>query len=296
MKSNFIKHLNKKVLTALGIFIGILILTQSVRAQELKNSLLWKIEGNGIETSYLFGTFHLLPKADFELKEKVVKAFDKSEQVVMELDMDNPNLQTEMFQNINMSNGQTIESFLSADDFKRLNEYVTANVGFGLDKMNSFKPFFIAAMMMPKMIDGSTASYELAFVQKAKSQEKEIFGLETTAEQAAVFDSISYESQVAELMKMMDEGDEMKSLFNEMISSYKEEDLNSIKQLMRENMSDDNQEKFLLTERNKNWIPRIGEMAKEKSTFFAVGAGHLAGEKGVINLLKTAGYKVKPVM
>ena len=51
----------------------------------------------------------------------------------------------------------------------------------------------------------------------------------------------------------------------------------------------------LLINRNKNWIPEISKYAKEKPTFFGVGAGHLPGENGVINLLRKAGYTVKAV-
>lgn len=63
-----------------------------------ENSLLWKISGNGITTSYLMGTFHMMPNKDFEVKEKVKKAFEASEQIVLELDMDDPSMMTQMQQ------------------------------------------------------------------------------------------------------------------------------------------------------------------------------------------------------
>jgi len=62
------------------------------------NSLLWKIEGKGIKTSYLMGTFHMLPQKDFLLKDKVKNAFKASDQIVLELDMDDPTMQSKMMQ------------------------------------------------------------------------------------------------------------------------------------------------------------------------------------------------------
>ncbi|MEM6724077.1 MAG: TraB/GumN family protein [Bacteroidota bacterium] len=76
--------------------------------QKTPNSLLWKIEGKNIHASYLYGTFHILPEEDFLLKEKVKTAFGASEQLALELDMDNPQLQAELFQHIAMTTDQTL--------------------------------------------------------------------------------------------------------------------------------------------------------------------------------------------
>lgn len=285
----------RKIILAIGVLVGTLILN-NVQAQELENSLLWEISGNGIKTSYVYGTFHLLPQSDFELKGKVTDAFDKSELIVMEMDMDNPNMQLELMQNIAMKDGKTIDQYLSDDDYKKMNEYLKGKVGMGLDQMKQFKPFFIASMLIPSMIEGTPASYEMAFVQRALNQEKEILGLETPKEQTEIFDNIPYEVQAEELMRVLNEEDEMADLFGQMISNYKEENINRMYDLMLENMSDDTQEEFLLVNRNKKWIPKMTVFSKDKSTFFAVGAGHLGGENGVIQLLNEAGYTVRPVM
>ena len=80
----------KKLVLAI---IATLFIAPSLIAQ---NSLLYKVEGDNIKTSYVFGTMHMMPKKDFLLEEKVKNAFTTSDLVVMELDMDDPGMQTEM--------------------------------------------------------------------------------------------------------------------------------------------------------------------------------------------------------
>jgi uncharacterized protein YbaP (TraB family) len=114
-----------------------------------------------------------------------------------------------------------------------------------------------------------------------------------------VFDDIPYEVQVKDLVRSAKDNLAYdKAMFAKMLKVYKEENITAMIEMMNdENYSAvaDYQDK-LLDNRNENWIPKIGEFAKDQPTFFGVGAGHLAGDKGVINLLREAGYKVIPVM
>ena len=113
-----------------------------------------------------------------------------------------------------------------------------------------------------------------------------------------IFDDIPYEDQIEDLIRMAKDNLAYdKATFAKMLKIYKDEDITSLYSMMEdENYSSiaEHQEKFL-DNRNKNWIPKIGEYAKEQPTFFGVGAGHLAGDNGVINLLRKAGYSVTAV-
>ena len=280
----------------LQIILALLLLNPVFsQSEKLENTLLWEVKGDDIKDSYLYGTFHLLPQKDFELKEKVSKAFDASEQVVMELDMDDPNMQTELMQNILMKDGSSLDVILGDEKYQLLSQFMMDRLNMSLDQFKTVKPFFIASLLLPTFIEGTPASYELVFVQRAKSQEKEILGFETPTYQAQVFDNIPYEDQAEDLLEIVYKTEEMKALFNEMISFYKNEQVNELYSKLIEYMNGEDEEKYLLSERNKNWIPKIGEYAKNTSTFFAVGAGHLSGDNGVISLLMKAGYEVKPV-
>ena len=264
-------------------------------SQKLENSLLWEVKGEDIKTSYVYGTFHLLPQKDFVLKGKVSKAFDDSDQIVMEMDMDDPNMQGELMRNIRMKDSTSLDDILGAEKYEQLSQFMMSRLNMPLDPLKTVKPFFISSMILPTFIEGTPASYELVFVQRAQSQKKEILGLETPSFQAEIFDRISYEEQAEGLMEIIEDTLGNRALFDKMIVDYKREKVNDLYFNLVQYMDDEDEEKYLLTERNENWIPKIGEYAKETTTFFAVGAGHLAGENGVINLLKKAGYSVTPV-
>ena len=98
------------------------------------------------------------------------------------------------------------------------------------------------------------------------------------------------------LVKMVDNWNEGKETFKQMITDYKNQDVEALLvDMAKSKTADANFQEDLLVTRNQNWIPKIQQIAKEKSTFFAVGAGHLGGEKGVIALLKKQGFTVKAV-
>ncbi len=289
-----ISNLTRHILT---ITFGIcLFLTQSLNGQESNEaSLLWKVEGPDIKTSYVYGTFHLLPQADFELKEKVKKAFESSEELVLELDMDDPAMQLEVLKYANMKDGGTLDKLLSEENFQKLDSAMKEVMGVGVRLMNSFKPFVITSVITASFIDGTPASFEGTFVEMAQKREMEVLGLETVQQQMDVFDRIPYESQAEELMELINDPNDARSQFSQMLDMYYSEDIDRMYRVTSEYMDDDNEVDVLLNERNKNWIPLIGKMAKEKSLFIGVGAGHLGGPEGVVNLLKKAGYKLTPI-
>jgi uncharacterized protein YbaP (TraB family) len=268
----------------------------NLNAQE-KQTLLWKIEGNDIQASYLYGTIHVLPQEDFELKEKVKTAFEDSEVLVLELDFDDPTLQLEMMKHVGMKDGQTLDKLLDKETYQELDSYLKQNVGAGMQAFNNWKPFMLSTLLIGKYIEGQPASFEGSFTQMAMADGKEILGLESVAEQLAIFDEIPYEEQIGDLEMMLDEEEKVRKLFQEMILPYKNEDYESLYNMTREYYNNDQTNlDLLLHKRNHNWISKIGELAKEKSAFFGVGAAHLGGKEGVINLLKEAGYTLTPLL
>lgn len=279
----------KKIALLFGLFLALF-----SNAQTEKKSLLWKISGNGLaKESYLFGTIHIA--CDATLPKKVLDALDKTNQLCLELDMDDPNMQTEMMGKMMMKNGVTIESMMSEDDFKLVDDFFKKQSGFSLKMMNSIKPFALSAMLYPKMLDCPIQSFENELMKVAKEQNEETIGLETIGEQLAIFDAIPYQTQVNELIKsaksdLSTDKKELKAL----LELYKSEDLEAMVQYSdsSENIMTSEFKEELLNNRNKNWIDRITKIAKEKPTLFGVGAAHLGGENGVIKLLRKKGYKV----
>jgi len=269
----------------------------SVKETKLANSLLWKISGNGLEKpSYLYGTIHMT--CNYKSSDKLVNAFAETDQLVLEIDMDDPNMQSKMMQNMMMKDGKTIKNILSENDYKNLASFFKENTGMGLDMFNSMKPFAVTAMLMSKLVPCSPpASYEAEFMKIAKEQKEEIKGLETVEYQMSIFDSIPYKDQLDDLVKMANEGlEESKKEFEKLNALYESENIEGLMKMMVE--SGDMMSEFideLLDKRNRNWIPVIEKMSKEMPTFYGVGAMHLAGDQGVIKLLRKAGYTVEAV-
>lgn len=266
-------------------------------AQELEKSLLWKISGNGLnKPSYLFGTIHLT--CDTSLDENILNALEATEQLYLELDMDDKSIQMQMMKLMMMKDGTKLSTLLSPEDFKILDEFMKKNLNMSAKLFDSFKPFMISSMLFPKMLDCKSKSVESELMKITKEQNEEIFGLEKAEDQMKVFDEISYQDQVDELLKTVkDNLEKDKKEFNEMMAIYQNKDIEGMLKMMSDSdnkITSENQD-ILLNDRNKKWIPIMIKIMKDKPTFFGVGAGHLAGEEGVIKLLRKKGYKVEAV-
>lgn len=266
-------------------------------AQELEKSLLWKISGNGLKKpSYLFGTIHLT--CDSSLDANTLNALKATEQLYLELDMDDKSIQMQMMKLMMMKDGAKLSTLLSPEDFKILDEFLKKNLNMSAKMFDSFKPFMISSMLFPKMLDCKSQSVESELMKVTKEQNEEIFGLEKAEDQMKVFDEISYQDQADELLKTVkDNLEKDKKEFIEMMTIYQNKDIEGMLKMMSDSdnkITSENQD-ILLNNRNKNWIPIMVKIMKDKPTFFGVGAGHLAGEEGVIKLLRKKGYKVEAI-
>ena len=131
----------------------------------------------------------------------------------------------------------------------------------------------------------------------ARRRKLQTAGLETTAYQLSIFDSIPYEVQARMLVESLRQSDNGTDQCAQMIELYKAGDINAMQSMIADESQGVNQyEELLLQRRNRNWIPVMSRMMREKPTFFAVGAGHLGGSNGVIALLRKEGYRVEAVL
>lgn len=268
----------------------------NINAQNAENALLWKISGPELESpSYLFGTIHVT--CDATLSKNVLKALDQTKLLVLELDMDDPSMQMQMMKYMNMKDGIELADLVSEDDYTTLKTFANEELGMSIEFIKNMKPFIISSMMYPKLIDCNMQSFEIELMKVSKSQNEEVMGLETIEEQLSIFDEIPYQEQVKDLIKSAkDNLAEDKKLFTEMIEVYNKQDIDLLlKMITNSDSSFTAHTEKLLFQRNKNWIPKIIEYAKKQPTFFGVGAGHLAGEQGVIALLRNAGYTIEAV-
>ncbi|MBC8754546.1 TraB/GumN family protein [Kordia sp. YSTF-M3] len=293
------KKLSLLILCVLTVFISCnssKSIVNTSKGPKLEKSLLWKITGKDIKKpSYLYGTIHLT--CDYEFTDKLKKAFDETDRLVLEIDMSNPNLQMDMMKFIFMEDGKTIKGLLNEDDYKTLADFFKEQVGMDLKLFDKMKPLAITSTITAKMAvcDNGTA-YDMEFMKVSKAQNEEVIGLETIADQMKVFDDIPYEDQLKTLVEMAKEGmEESKKGFEEMTRYYNAEDLEGLLKVTTEQGLEGDFQESLVDQRNRNWIPLIEKITAEAPTFIGVGALHLPGEQGVINLLRKQGYTVVPV-
>ena len=277
-------------------------LTASSQSNVSSNTLLWRISGNNLsKPSYLFGTIHLLCANDIELSETLKTAIKETDKVYLELDMDNLFEMMQAVQKMKMRNDTTLSDLLSESDYKKVKAFFTSKssmIPFSI--LETYKPMLAASMIMQTSTDCDNAiSMEQIIMQQAKQDRKEIKGMETMTYQLSIFDSIPYEVQAKQLLAFITENDtedKASKEYEEMASAYRNQELNKLEMLInKEEFGVGNFADLLLYNRNRNWVVSMGKIFSANSAVIAVGAGHLPGEKGVINLLRKAGYKVDPM-
>ena len=280
-----------------NIFITLtaLLATLFTTAQEVENALLWKLEGKGLETSYIFGTMHVL--CDATLAPQVEMALELTQVVVLEIDMDNPRLQAEMMQNMMLPPGESISKYLTSEERITLDAFLNTYIKSPLVVVDKMAPLMVESLLIPATLDCPMQSIETNLMAHAQKEQEEVLGLESVKEQFDAFNRIPLKEQALALFKKANAGVEQdRVLFKKMQQAYMQHDLNGLMKIMNEESSEfmANGEE-LLDKRNKNWIPRIITISEKQAAFYGVGAAHLAGERGVIKLLRAQGYNVTPV-
>jgi uncharacterized protein YbaP (TraB family) len=268
--------------------------------EDLSNkTVLWEISGNGLEQpSYLFGTMHILCAEDAQLSDSLLYAIGASSQVYFEIDMDNMAEMMGIFRYIRMNDNKKLSDLLSPAEYDRVKKYFSENKTIlPLAMMERFKPYFIASLLSEsKMPCESRKGMEEVILQQAKKMGKPINGLESMAFQASIFDSIPYKDQARDLLRTIDSASADDSSTRKLVEVYRSQDLKAIESItLQEEGGVATYLDLFLYGRNAKWIPEMVAAMKKGPSIFAVGAAHLPGDKGVIQLLRKAGYNLRPV-
>jgi uncharacterized protein YbaP (TraB family) len=275
-----------------------LLLSQAFVAlgQKEYQGLCWEISGNGLrKTSYLYGTMHTGDERAFRFQDGVMRAFKKSKIYAMELNMGDVNyfsLLTSM-----LMDSTTIKDLLSEEDYSLVSSYFVDTLGMGTFVLfEKVQPFFLTMMVPQKVLkQDREKALDLYFKDVAIAQKKTIIGLETFDEQMAAFGSISYQTQAESLVDAIKNRHEPDTSMAYLMSTYAAGDLDALLEVTKEGegMGEDFYKVFIV-DRNVKMADRCEEHIRNKRTFIAVGAAHLPGEDGVIDLLRKKGYTVQP--
>lgn len=266
------------------------------------NTLLWRISGNGLQkSSYLFGTMHMLCADDIALSDSLKKAITGADHVYLELDMDNIFEMLGAMQHMTMRGDTTLADLLTKEEYQKVQKHFEDKGGLmPFEMLKAFKPLLTASMLAEQQ-SGSCdqmISIDQLVMAEAKRNSVPIKGLETMDFQLGIFDKIPYKVQAQQLYQLI-AGNGTKGEKNEMqvlTNAYRQQQLDKLEEMTRnESMGMKEFADLLLYSRNIEWAKKLQQLMKEESLVVAVGAGHLPGAQGVINLLRKAGYKVEPV-
>jgi uncharacterized protein YbaP (TraB family) len=296
--------MKKFSLAVLSAFTIVFLMGLQAAAQVKKGTtnqgLLYKISGKDLKKpSYLFGTIHIICPTDMFSMEKLGGYLDQTDQLIMELDMDDAVEMELMGTGLVMPDGKTLSDLLTPAQYAKVDKMFKNNMGVSVDRLKTFKPFMLQIMIAanPKALGCSPpASYEMSFLQAAAAKKKSIEGLETVSSQFDVMNKNPLEKQAKSLYKMSLNPQKSFAEFKKLVKVYKTQNSDSLYSTINGQLGGERAfQTALLDERNKAWIPKIEKAMKEKPAFIAGGGGHLGGKNGVLRLLKARGYQIEAI-
>jgi len=272
---------------------------QEYEIAENGKSLLWQVTGNNLtKPVYIFGTMHLMCGEDTKLGNTLKSVIKDADEIYFEIDLDELG---ELFAGVTkgfMRNDTTLQDLYTPEEYQRLIDFFRHHeMGSQVELMKRMQPVLVSASLYQLVMPCDDMNgMELSIMKEAKPYHKEIKGLETAAFQASILDSIPYQAQARELLNMIDSLDTYKKTLVEMINIYKQHDIEQLYSFsLKGELSSDEVQDVMLNKRNKNWVAQFPLITKNKTLLIAVGAGHLGGKEGLLNLLKEKGYAVKPL-
>ena len=282
------------------IAVALLCLSLGAQAQ-----LLWEISGKDLKSpSYLFGTHHAIPLSYLDSVDHLFKYYNQCSMVVGEVVLDAEKSNQRILSAATMN--ERLDKLLSAEDYALVDSVCQQIMGIPLAYLNNYRPSVVSNML-------EMAIYEAAFPNGEADQQMDSFfqllaerqgnpvqGLESIDDQIdLLFRSQSMERQLYLLVGVAKSVPTSIESYNTLNNLYKNGDIDGLLDLF---LSDTTEYKptvgevfLFLEQRNRQWVDKLPELMRANPCFIAVGAMHLPGETGVIELLKKRGYKVKAV-
>lgn len=282
------------------ILLVLIHIGNSLSAQELLtrsadpiNSVLWKIEGNGIsEPSYVLATMHLLCADDYTLPLKVKRALQSVDSLCLEMNITDAD-EIAYIQKHSMANPKLSET-LSDEQISKLKVLLPKKTGMTFEQLEVFTLATISSLATIEAIAcENPISIESELVSLAEVEEKPIIALETAKEQLEIIgDFIT----VDQLIESLQQSHLNQTAFERGTKLYLNEQVTgATAELMATADMTAGEMDALIYNRNKAWVISMQDQMKSSAVLYAVGAGHLVDPKGLIALLKQAGYALTPI-
>lgn len=292
----------KKIL----VLVVLLCITYGANAQ-----LLWKVSGKDLaKPSYVFGTHHLAPLSITDSIPGFKQAMNETEQVYGEIvmeEMQSPINMQKMQQAIMLPGDTTLHTLFNSAQYDSVAVKIKQLMEVELQMFDKIKPAFltaqISALIAMKTVEGFNPQQQLdGWIQsEAQKKGKAVAGLETMDFQMGVlFGTQTLQRQADQLLCTVMNLNKAEQQTRRMSAAYMKQDLKQLMEIVEEKQGNScdalpEEEEALIYRRNANWAEVMPAIMKEKATFFAVGSGHLAGERGILNLLSKQGYTIEAV-
>jgi len=285
----------KAVIRRVALLAGI-----GIVGNALADSSVWSVT-NGNNTVYLGGTMHLLRPSDYPLPEEYEQAYQASSEIYFETDisaMNDLSVQAQMLQQLTYSDGRTLESVLNEEAYSALSEHV-ASIGMPMEMLQTFKPGLLVSTLQIfefQRLGFTPQGVDTYFNTRAISDAKTRGQLETVQEQIGFLAAMGEGNESEFILLSLSDLDETEEVMEAMIQAWRSGDNAKLSEMFVIDMKAEAPELYdaLLVQRNLNWLPLIDQMLTDEDTeFVLVGAAHLVGEDGLLNLLSARGYQIK---
>ena len=290
----------------LFLFLTVLTVACALQAQ-----ILWKVSGNGLgRPSYIMGTYHFAPSSMMDKIPGMEQALEGCDIVVGEIEseeMMSQESQMAMAQAMVAPPDSTLDKLFTSEEYaiveKVFNKYFGI-MGVKMEQMKSLKPSAISmqmqAMQAMKYLPNFNANdlIDMAVQNRANEMGRPSVGLESVEEQIDLLFNAPLTEQAKGLLDACKKDELFMVQSSALVEAYMAQDLDKIEKIMTDpEIGGDDAEAMdaLIYERNRNWVEKLVKMIPERACLVCVGAGHLPGDQGLLQLLRNRGYTVEPM-
>ena len=292
------KPLAARILYGFVVLTALLAQPQQPRAQE--KSFLWKVQSQQ-NTIYLLGSIHALRRENYPLKPAIEQAYEKSKRLILEIDLGaaaQDKVQGIILQKGVYLDGRSLQQTVSDKTFSLFQKQVE-EFGLPIAAFNRFKPWYAAVTLLSLKLNklgfDQKQGVDWSFFNRAKNDQKPVVGLETLEYQMGLFDQMSAGDQEEMLLQTLKAMDSLEKDLDKLIRGWVAGDVNALDSLLLESFRQHPKvEQALLIDRNRQWLPKVeAYLSQSDPCLVVVGAAHLIGKGGLIELLKARGYTVE---
>jgi hypothetical protein len=293
------------LLAVLVVAVGIVAARPaSPEAMPYADGVLWRVETAEGLSNYVFGTLHSSDERITSLPEPVSEALAETRTLAIEVVLDNAAI-FKLGRAMMLPNGKRLDALLTSKQVAQLKD-VAAHYHMPFTMVTRFKPW--AAMIvfsLPPAEQLRTAAGKKPLDEslrvQAEAAGRTVVGLETVDEQIETLDGMVEADQMLLLNSTLEQAGEIERMFAALREAYLARDLAAVYDLLNAAKIDDDTgaverfEQRLVIDRNRRMVERMGELLQEGDAFVAVGALHLPGQQGILQLLADRGYRVTRV-